>query len=54
MAPTTMPTLEGLEVGKSVNVMWKTLKPIMEWSSTIIDKVYMMSDFLISGQQKRG
>jgi hypothetical protein len=53
MAPTPMPTLEGLDVGKSVNVAWKTLKPIMEWSSTIIDKAYMMSDFLISGQQKR-
>jgi hypothetical protein len=53
MAPTPMPTLEGLDVGKSVNAAWKTLKPIMEWSSTIIDKAYMMSDFSISGQQKR-
>jgi predicted metal-dependent hydrolase len=53
MAPTPMPTLEGLDVGKSVNVDWKTLKPIMEWSSTIIDKAYMMSDFWISKQQKK-
>jgi hypothetical protein len=53
MAPTPMPTLEGLDVGKSLNAAWKTLKPIMEWSSTIIDKAYMMSDFSISGQQKK-
>jgi hypothetical protein len=50
MAPTPVP--ENLDIGKSLNHAWKTLKPIMEWTSTVVDKGYMISDFLISKRQK--
>jgi hypothetical protein len=52
MAPTPVPLPGDFDVGKSLNHAWKTLKPIMEWTSTIVDKGYMISDFLISKRQK--
>jgi hypothetical protein len=52
MAPTPVPLPDGFDVGKALSHAWKTLKPILEWTSTIVDKGYMMSDFLISKRQK--
>jgi hypothetical protein len=43
---------ENFDVGKSLSHAWKTLEPIMEWTSTIVDKGYMISDFLINKRQK--